>query len=192
MCPGTLNCRSGWVSDIFPALGTSFLLSGCSVHPHYERSCLALLYFVLSCLIVVSQRSTLFWWEMEGEWIRGRDGEAGKSGGPGNCAGNVLYERRIYLQFKKKKSQPMLQSGKHIMFRKHEWDYFAQQKSRIGPPKNRKWGALVAEVRKLSLLLSAAKSHKISEQSSDLCRWWFVEVRLLPSVCRGEDAFQCL
>lgn len=49
---------------LLPVFGTLFLSLGCLDKLHYEGFCLVLLYFVLSCLVIVSWRPALIWRKM--------------------------------------------------------------------------------------------------------------------------------
>lgn len=96
------NSRSRGVSDSLPALRLFFFLLGCLVQLQYVGFCLDLLCFGLSRLVVITWRPILFQWGTEEEWMgRGGHEGAGRGGGRGNCGQDVLYERRIYLQFLK-------------------------------------------------------------------------------------------
>lgn len=82
---------------LLPALESLFLLLGCLVKTH-----LVLAYLVLSVLL--SSLGSLLFSEEEARGVDlGRDRRGRISGGRGSCVWDVLHERRINFQFKKKR-----------------------------------------------------------------------------------------
>lgn len=64
----TPNSGNRYVYDSWLVLGTLFLLLGCHIQPWFEGLCLLLLSIVLSCLVIISWMSALFWRKRDGKW----------------------------------------------------------------------------------------------------------------------------
>lgn len=79
-----------WVSWSFCLLLGLFPPVGCFVRPQCEGFCYVLLYFVLSCLVVISQRPALFWWETKGKGVWGSPRRMGKVQGGETVVGDVF------------------------------------------------------------------------------------------------------
>lgn len=88
----------------------SFLLSDCLVQPPYEGVCLVPSFAVLCCCLLEGY----YFLKGNGEGESGGGGRwegAGRNEGRGNCGWDVLLEKRIYFQLKKRRQYRIVTLG---------------------------------------------------------------------------------